>query len=123
MANLTATLKQLVKETMDTFDLSDVISGTVTKINPLEVKIDPKLTLEEDFLILTNNVKDYTVDITVEDWQTEFYGSSEYRHNHAVKGKKKITVHNALKVGDEVIMLQQKGGQMYVILDKIKGGS
>ena len=123
MANLTATLKQLVKETMDTFDLSDVISGAVTKINPLEVKIDPKLTLEEDFLILTNNVKDYTVDITVEDWQTEFYGSSEYRHNHAVKGKKKITVHNALKVGDEVIMLQQKGGQMYVILDKIKGGS
>ena len=123
MANLTATLKQLVKETMDTFDLSDVISGAVTKINPLEVKIDPKLTLEEDFLILTNNVRDYTVDITVEDWQTEFYGSGEYRHNHAVKGKKKITVHNALKVGDEVIMLQQKGGQMYVILDKIKGGS
>ena len=84
MANLTATLKQLVKETMDTFDLSDVISGTVTKINPLEVKIDPKLTLEEDFLILTNNVRDYTVDITVEDWQTEPEGSSEYRHNHAV---------------------------------------
>ena len=39
MANLTATLKQLVKETMDTFDLSDGISGTVTKINTLEVKI------------------------------------------------------------------------------------
>lgn len=123
MANLTATLKQLVKETMDTFDLSDVISGTVTKINPLEVKLDAKLTLEEDFLILTNNVKDYTVDITVEDWQTEPEGSSEYRHSHKLKGKKKITVHNALKVGDEVIMLQQKGGQMYVILDKIKGGS
>ena len=123
MANLTATLKQLVKETMDTFDLSDVISGTVTKINPLEVKIDPKLTLEEAFLILTNNVRDYTVDITVEDWQTENYGSSEYRHNHVEKRKKKITVHNALKVGDEVIMLQQKGGQMYVVLDKIKGGS
>ena len=29
MANLTATLKQLVKETMDTFDLSDVILSVV----------------------------------------------------------------------------------------------
>ena len=122
MANLTATLKQLVKETMDTFDLSDVISGTVTKINPLEVKIDAKLTLEEDFLILTNNVRDYTVDVTVENWQTESESSPD-KHSHKLKGKKKITVHNALKVGDEVIMLQQKGGQMYVILDKIKGGS
>ena len=40
-------------------------------------------------------------------------------HNHAIKGRKQITVHNALKVGDTVILLQQQGGLNFVVLDKI----
>jgi hypothetical protein len=34
------------------------------------------------------------------------------------KGKT-ITIHNALVVGDEVILLKKKGGQKYIVLDRV----
>jgi hypothetical protein len=30
-----------------------------------------------------------------------------------------MTIHNALKVGDEVILLKKKGGQKYLVLDRV----
>lgn len=40
-------------------------------------------------------------------------------HNHAVSGKKKITIHNGLGIGDEVIMIRQQKGQKYIVIDRI----
>ncbi len=40
-------------------------------------------------------------------------------HNHNISGNKSITIHNALKQGDKVILIQQRGGQKFVVLDKI----
>lgn len=34
-------------------------------------------------------------------------------------GNEKITVHNGLVVGDEVILLRQQGGQKYIVMDRI----
>ena len=41
-------------------------------------------------------------------------------HIHNISGKKrsKITVYNALKVGDKVALLRQAGGQSYFIVDR-----
>ena len=39
--------------------------------------------------------------------------------NHDYIGKKKIMVHNGLKVGEKVILLQQSGGQRYIVLDRV----
>lgn len=40
-------------------------------------------------------------------------------HNHNISGTKSIIIHNALKQGDKVILMQQRGGQKFVVLDKI----
>ncbi len=40
-------------------------------------------------------------------------------HSHKVNGTKIITIHNGLKQNDKVILLQQRGGQKFVVLDKI----
>ena len=39
-------------------------------------------------------------------------------HNHSISGTKQITIHNGLKLNDNVILLQQQGGNNFVVLDK-----
>jgi hypothetical protein len=97
--------------------------GKVTSASPLKILVEQKLTLGKAQLVLSRNVTDYTTEVTI-DWGTESKsGGSGYdafaSHTHAVKGKKKITVHNGLVVGDEVILLRQQGGQKYIVVDKI----
>lgn len=48
-------------------------------------------------------------------------GSTEIdgEHHHLLAGKKTMTIHSALKVGDKVALLRKSGGQSYFILDRI----
>lgn len=41
------------------------------------------------------------------------------KHIHVIDCKNKMTVHNALKVGDHVALIRKTGGQSYYILDRI----
>jgi hypothetical protein len=94
-----------------------VLFGTVTSVKPLEITVEQKLKLTKEFLVLTKNVKDYTVDITI-DWNTETKQLEDLEHNHKIIGRKQITIHNALKVGDDVILLQQQRANNFIVLDK-----
>ena len=141
---------------------TSVLFGTVTSVNPLEITVEQKLKLTKEFLVLTKNVKDYTVDVSV-DWETESkslnanHGHSisgdvsisskatinpnpdnitvnisnevtnsfqvenakiGLTHSHNISGRKKMTVYNGLQVNDNVILLQQQGGNNFVVLDK-----
>lgn len=141
---------------------TSVLFGTVTSVNPLEITVEQKLKLTKEFLVLTKNVKDYTVEVSM-DWSTESKSlnanhnhtlngdvsvtstaqvsqnpdniavsinnevdnslSIEQKninlsHNHSIFGKKQITIHNGLKLNDNVILLQQQGGNNFVVLDK-----
>lgn len=40
-------------------------------------------------------------------------------HNHSIDGRKQITIHNGLKVDDEVLLLRMQGGQKYIVIDKV----
>jgi len=44
-------------------------------------------------------------------------------HSHAYTGTKAFTVHNKLKAGDNVVLLRVQGGQKFVILDVVGGGT
>lgn len=41
------------------------------------------------------------------------------KHSHDMIGRRKLTIHNALKTGDRVALLRKQGGQSYFILDRI----
>ena len=106
-----------------------VCHGTVTGISPLEITTDQKLILGEKQLILTNAVRDYTVEMTV-DHVTEvishghsvtdtYTGTAQpVDHSHPYKGRKSFRVHLGLKMGEKVIMVRCDGGQQFVVLDR-----
>ena len=101
----------------------DFCFGKVTDVSPLKITIEQKLTLGSAQLILTRNVTDHTVPVSV-DWLTESKSggsgeSSFSSHNHSISGTKTITIHNGLKKGDEVILMKKKGGQKYLVLDRV----
>lgn len=105
--------------------------GTVTSVGPLKIMVDQKKTLEEPQLILTDNVRDFNVVLSTIEGEgrsqgphyTELEsGGSGYAlfesHRHKYQGRKKWRVHNALKMGEKVILLRCDGGQKYIVLDR-----
>ena|GEM_PF-288759 len=42
-----------------------------------------------------------------------------YSHSHGMSGKREMTIYNALKKGEEVILIQKQGGQQYIVLDRV----
>lgn len=108
-----------------------VCHGTVTGISPLEITTDQKLILGERQLILTNAVRDYTVEMTVDhvtevishghsvtDTYTGGGTAQPVDHSHPYKGRKSFRVHLGLKMGEKVILVRCDGGQQFVVLDR-----
>lgn len=90
-------LKMMKKSAMDAFIASkptDIAFGKVISAKPLKIQIDQKLILTSTMLVLTRNVTDY-------------------------KDEKEFLIHNALKNGDQVLLIRQSGGQKYIVLDRI----
>ncbi len=77
-----------------------VLFGEVRNVSPLEISVEQRLTLEDEYLILTQAVRDYEVDMTIDSI------------------RKKVTIHNGLKTGDKVKLLRVQGGQKFVVFDK-----
>lgn len=107
----------------------NLVFGEVIAVNPLAIKIDQKMTLTDEFLILTNAVRDHSVDISVS-WTTvddthkhgngnDGQDTAETTHNHKVQGRKKITIHNGLTIGEKVLLLRAQGGQDYIVIDRV----
>lgn len=104
MADAVALMKAIKKAAIQAIraeKLTEIRFGKVVGVSPLLISVDQKMTLGKAQLVLSRNVTDYETEITV---NTE---------------KKKITVHNELVVGDEVILFRQQGGQKYVVKDRI----
>ena len=57
MDDLLTVIKQAAKEAVAQAEPTEVLSGTITKLNPMTVHIDQKLILTEEFLTVTKEVK------------------------------------------------------------------
>ena len=155
-------IKRMAVGANDSNAPTSVLFGTVTSINPLEITVEQKLKLTKEFLVLTKNVKDYTVDVSL-NWETESKSMNanhnhtlnggmdisstatlnpnpenievninnqvnnsinveqkniSLTHNHSINGRKQIMVHNGLKLNDNVILIQQQGGNNFIVIDK-----
>ena len=104
MLNENDFLNVIKKASLDAVNASkpcDYCFGKVTSVSPLKISIEQKLTLGSAQLILTRNVTNFQTTMTI---------NAEQRQ---------VTIHNGLKVGDEVILLKQKGGQKYLVIDRV----
>lgn len=93
---------EIVKRSMKTEGMCDVIMGTVISASPLKIQIDPDMEpVSAKQLLLTRNVSDYTTEMNIPE-----------------VGQVRATVKNGLKAGENVILLQRSGAQQFVILDR-----
>lgn len=120
-------LLNLIKQAaLDAVEASDPVKtwyGTVTSEKPLKIQVDQMMELTEEFLVLTRNVTDYTVEMEVNHQVEKMSGGggdpSFTSHIHQYKGTKPFKVLNALKVGEKVIMISTQGGQKFIVLDRM----
>ena len=125
MTEFLKAIQDVAKNTNEAGQPADYVFGTVTKASPLQIQVSQKITLSEAQLALTRNVTDYEVNVSITGWKTQTKsGGSGYAefasHNHDIEiSKQKMTIHNALKVGDKVVMVKQKGGQQYLVVDRV----
>lgn len=138
--SLNESIKMIALNAMGSVQLTDVTFGQVTKVNPLEITVDQKNVLTESYIVLTNMVKDHTVDMTVSmTTENDAYLNPSHTHGngnngqpttdtsdfdvthmHDIKGRKKITLHYGLTIGEKVVLLKMQGGQRYVVIDRIE---
>lgn len=128
---LAEAIKQLSVHAVNSTSPIQFSFGVVETANPLTIRINQKMVLPDAFLILTNAVKDHSVDITVS-WTTEVENQHKHgngnngkptdagdEHKHGISGRKKITIYNGLTAGEKVLLLRVQGGQSYVVIDRV----
>lgn len=117
------TIQQLVSQTVQAGKPADYCIGVVESASPLTIRLDQKEIVSEEFLVLTDLVRDFQVDITVShttENRAGGGGDAEFAsHNHDYSGRKKIIFHNALHAGESVLLIRQAGGQEYIVLSRI----
>ncbi len=155
-------IKKAAKEAVDAGQPSDFCFGKVISTNPLKISVEQKMVLSSAQLVLTRNVTEYKVDMTVNhttdtvdlqhthsvNGNTDVYSgntdmggtdephkhpyshahsfsvntensSANLSHSHKYSGRKTFLVHNGLSVGENVVLIKQKGGQKYLVLDRV----
>lgn len=125
LADLVESMKKAALEAVGNSDPCCIMYGKVVSASPLQIQVNTKLILEENQLVLTRNVTDYTVGISGSTnsngghRHTDSLGgdtSASGSHSHGITSLKIL---NALKAGEEVILIRQAGGQEYIVLDRV----
>lgn len=115
-------MKGIVVNTISDLDVSDILVGEVTGVDPLAITVDQKITIPESNILLTKNTCEHTIEMSVDHITEDASGGSgdaAYApHHHVYVGRKKFLVHNGLVLGDKVILLRESGGQRYIALDR-----
>lgn len=97
-SSLGEVIKKMAVGANDANAPTSVLFGTVTSVEPLEITVEQKLKLTKEFLVLTKNVKDYTVDVTM-DWNTETT-SLNANHSHSTEVNSNICVSSDISPND-----------------------
>ena len=148
LGDLVESMKRAALDVMRNANLTAVLFGEVINDEPLQIMVEQRLTLDEEFLVLTRNVTDYDVDVTIK-WvsdsaleshrhsfgartsdsggdpsHTHHIGggstnSVDLSHEHEITGRKTMTVHAGLQIGEIVLLIRQEGGQKYIVVDRV----
>ena len=131
LGDLVESMKRAALDVMRNANSTAVLFGEVINDEPLQIMVEQRLTLDEEFLVLTRNVTDYDVDVTI-GWVSDSalkshrhsFGdgstnSVDLSHEHEITGRKTMTVHAGLQIGEIVLLIRQEGGQKYIVVDRV----
>ncbi|MCD7908577.1 MAG: DUF2577 domain-containing protein [Clostridium sp.] len=94
-------MKRIMLQAVEAGDPCDVIPGTVISVSPAAVQIDQKITVKGKQVLVPRHLTDHAETMVIPEL-----------------GEVSVTVKNSLKQGDRVLLLQKKGGQQYLVLDR-----
>lgn len=124
MPNTVELVKRAAVEAVEATKPVHLLFGEVISVSPLKIQVDQKSIYTAKMLVLTRNVTDFEVDMTVSHVTEQRAGgggdAAFASHDHDYKGRKKFKVHNALIKGDWVVMGRIQGGKRFVVFDRIK---
>ena len=132
-------MQQIMQENSKAMQPTDLVVGTVTSVNPLEITTDNQAApLLSPVLYLTAAVVEKKVttfahshntthnhivtDATIQSagqCSTELTGITCYENGQALPNDGFITLNRGLEVGDKVLMLRVQHGQKYVVLSRV----
>lgn len=105
------TVKRVVEKVLEGKSLLESEIAEVIEVNPLVIKFDQRYQVTEEFIILTERVTEYKVDLS---------------HTHSYSGgatgsalDTEIDIRSGLQVDDKVLILRMQGGQSFAIIDKV----
>ncbi len=117
-SNLVQLIQQIAVKAVETKKPCDYIVGTVVSEKPLKIKVSQALILEEEFLHLTRNVTDFETEFTL-DRIGIFHVVHIDPPTDTWADKQKVTIHNALKIGEKVLLVRKSGGQDFIVIDRV----
>ena len=109
LADLVESMKKAALEAVKNSDPTCILYGKVISASPLQIQVNTKLILEASQIVLSKRVTNHTI-------PTSGSTGSKDGHSHGIGS---LTMNNALKAGDEVIMIRQAGGQEFIVLDRV----
>lgn len=94
-------LKQISANTMKEMTPTDILFGVVENTTPLKIRVNQKLILPAEFLVLSDAVRDHTKSAIIDGEMKE------------------VTFLNALKVGEQVLLFKMSGGQVFYVRERV----
>ena len=94
-------MRQISMQAVEAGKPCDVVLGTIVSASPMRVQIDQKTSLTGVQLIVPRYLTAHTEKMSIPGL-----------------GSVSVLIENALKAGDQVILLQKRGAQQYLIVDR-----
>ena len=111
MPNTVELVKKAAVEAVEAGKPVNLLFGEVISASPLKIQVD--MTVSHQTVVISHGHP-------VIDTYTGGGSATPIDHNHPIKGRKKFKVHNALAVGDWVVLARMQKGKKFVVLDRIK---
>ena len=129
-ARLNNLIKQIAVGVIEDSKPSRPMYGIVKSESPLTIEIEQRLTLNQNQLILTRNVTDFKTEISFDNpdiknvitsssYPSDSTESPKSYQRFKEDVKNEITIYNGLKVGEEVILMRETGGQKFIVVDRV----
>lgn len=94
-------MKKIILQAEEAGDPCNFLSGTVVSVEPPAVQIDQKITVRGSQVLVPKRFTDHQETMVIPEL-----------------GEVEVTVKNGLKPGEQVVLLQKRGGQQYLVLER-----
>lgn len=94
-------MKKIVLQAAEAGDPCNLLPGVMVSVAPPAVQLDQKITIQGNQVLIPERLTDHNEIMVIPEL-----------------GEVSATIKNGLKAGERVLLLQKKGGQQYLVLDR-----